>query len=125
MNYGEMTTFKNETEWKVYLQYLETKDTSKDSEGNDPDLFPCMLVHASYHRNNSGRYEWHRTFIYLPIEKLKRGKPAVTFYEGVYLQVKVSSINHNDFRAVDGPIVRVGNGEFTWRVDGDRYAYPI
>ena len=65
MNYGEMTTFKNETEWKAYLQYLETKDTSKDSEGNDPDLFPCMLVHASYHRNNSGRYEWHRTFVYL------------------------------------------------------------
>ena len=59
-----MKIFKNEQAWKEYLVYLDTKDPSKDSDGNDPDLFPCMLVAASYHRNNTGRYEWHRTFIY-------------------------------------------------------------
>ena len=58
-------------------------------------------------------------------ETLKRGQSAVTFSYGVYLRVKVTSLNNHDFRAVDGPIVRVGNDEYTWRVDGDRYAYPI
>jgi len=60
-------------------------------------------------------------------EKLKRGQKVLTYetLDEVYVVCKVSSINHNDIRAVDGPIVRVGNGEYTWRVDGDGYAYPL
>ena len=58
-------------------------------------------------------------------EKLKRGKAVITCHDSVYVKCKVTSINHNDIRAVDGPIVRIGNGEFTWRVDGCDYAYPI
>ena len=57
--------------------------------------------------------------------KLKKGQTVLVYNDGRYVICKVSSINHDDFRAIDGPIVRVGNGEYTWRVDGDRYAYPI
>jgi len=58
-------------------------------------------------------------------EKLKRGQRVLVYNDGRYVICKVSSINHDDFRAIDGPIVRVGNGEYTWRVDGNKYAYPI
>jgi hypothetical protein len=62
----------------------------------------------------------------LPVfEKLKRGQIVVTHVDGVFVKAKVTSMNSNDYRAIDGPIVRVGNGEYTWRVDGDGYAYPI
>lgn len=56
---------------------------------------------------------------------MKRGHKAITFTNNKYVKVKVTSVNSNDFRAEDGPVVRVGNDEFTWRVDGDKYAYPI
>jgi len=60
-------------------------------------------------------------------EKMKRGQKAITFVREskVFVEVKITSVNHNDYRAIDGPIVRVGNGEYTWRVDGDKWAFPI
>lgn len=58
-------------------------------------------------------------------EKLKRNQSVITYVDGQFVRAKVTSINHNDFRAVDGPIVRVSNGEYSWRVDGDRYAFPL
>lgn len=56
---------------------------------------------------------------------LKRGQKAITYHAGQYVAVKISSVNHNDYRAIDGPVVRVSNGEFSWRVDGDEYAAPV
>lgn len=58
-------------------------------------------------------------------EKLKRGQKVLTHSNGQFVEAKVTSINHNDYRAIDGPIVRVGNEEYTWRVDGDNYAVPL
>lgn len=62
-------------------------------------------------------------------EQLKRGDIVITALENegemVYVRAKVSSVNHKDIRAVDGPIVRVGNSEYTWRCDGSKYAYPV
>jgi hypothetical protein len=58
-------------------------------------------------------------------DKINAGQKAITFIDGSFVEVKVTSVNHNDMRAVDGPIVRVGNGEITWRVDGESYAFPI
>ena len=57
--------------------------------------------------------------------KMKRGQKAITFIDGKFVEVKVTFVDHNDWRAIDGPIVRVGNGEYTWRVDGDHWAFPI
>ena len=58
-------------------------------------------------------------------ESMKRGKACITFHDGQYFKCKVTEFNENDMRADDGPFVRVSNGEYSWRCDGDRYAYPI
>ncbi len=58
-------------------------------------------------------------------EKLKRGETVLANLDGQYVRCKVTSMNSDDIRAVDGPIVRVGNGEMTWRVDGCGYCFPI
>jgi hypothetical protein len=59
--------------------------------------------------------------------KLKRGHRALTYVREIgFVVVKVTSINYNDYRAVDGPVVRVGNDDgYSWRVDGDGYAVPF
>jgi len=56
---------------------------------------------------------------------LRRGQRVLTYVDGKFVLARVTSVNHNDMRAVDGPVVRVGNGEFTWRVDGNGFAFPI
>lgn len=58
-------------------------------------------------------------------EKLKKGQACITCEDGQFVKVKVSSVKRDCIQAVDGPVVRVGNGEYTWRVDGCDYAYPI
>jgi hypothetical protein len=63
--------------------------------------------------------------IFKQFKTLKVGNHAVTYVAGKFVAVRVTSIRHNDIRAVDGPVVRVSNGEYTWRVDGDNYAYPL
>jgi len=55
---------------------------------------------------------------------LKRGQTAITCNDGVYVKVKVTSVTRS-WMNEDGPVVRVGNGEWTWRVDGNEYAWPI
>jgi len=61
----------------------------------------------------------------IAFNKMKRGQKAITFEDGYFVEVKVTSVNHNDYRAIDGPLVRLGNGEYTWRVDGSNLAFPI
>ena len=60
--------------------------------------------------------------------KARKGGNAITAWSEnghlVFLRVRFTSIKHDDFRAVDGPVVRVGNDQFSWRVDGDKYAFP-
>ena len=58
-------------------------------------------------------------------ENLKRGQKVLTCINGLYVICKVSNIKSNCYEAVDGPVVRVSNGEYSWRVDGSGYAYPI
>lgn len=57
--------------------------------------------------------------------KLKRGQKVVTCHDGQYVLCRVTSVDHKSWQAVDGPVIRVGNDEFTWRVDGADYAYPV
>lgn len=55
---------------------------------------------------------------------VKVGQSAITFFDGHYVRVKISSIREPHHGA-DGPVVRVSNGEASWRVDGDKYAYIL
>jgi len=57
--------------------------------------------------------------------KLTLGKKVLTCSDGIFVFARVSSIKNDDPRAIDGPVVRVTNGEFSWRVDGNDYAYPV
>jgi uncharacterized protein YcbK (DUF882 family) len=42
-----------------------------------------------------------------------------------YVRAKISSVNHTDFRAVDGPVIRVKAGNLSWRVDGSDHFLPV
>ena len=59
-------------------------------------------------------------------EKIKRGQKAITFHDRQFYNVKVTSVNATCLEAMlgDGPVVRVSNGEYSWRVDGDKLAFP-
>jgi hypothetical protein len=67
--------------------------------------------------------------VFNAFEKVKRGNRALTAItendtlKFQYVVGKISSVNNDDFRAVDGPVVRFGNDEYTWRVDGCKYAF--
>ena len=56
---------------------------------------------------------------------MKRGQEALTFRDGRYMRCRVCYIERNSYRAVDGPVVRVTDGGYSWRVDGCSWAYPI
>lgn len=81
--------------------------------------------YVEHYNKQKAKYDKADKSVMSQFENLKRNQSVLVYNDGRYVICKVSSINHDDFRAIDGPIVRVGNGEYTWRVDGDRYAYPI
>lgn len=56
-------------------------------------------------------------------DTIKKGDLGITYTDGQFVRVTVTVVDHDDYRAVDGPIVRVSNGEYSWRVDGDKYAW--
>jgi hypothetical protein len=62
-------------------------------------------------------------------EKIRPRTNGITAVEQgnhlVFIRVRVTSVNRNDPRAEDGPIVRVSNGEYSWRVDGNKYLWPL
>lgn len=57
------------------------------------------------------------------MDKARKGDQGITYYDGQYVRVTVSSVKRDCIQAVDGPVVRVGNGEATWRCDGDKYVW--
>jgi hypothetical protein len=43
----------------------------------------------------------------------------------MYKVCKVTSVDHNSYQAIDGPVIRVGDDTGTWRIDGAEYAVRI
>jgi len=84
----------------------------------------ALKISPDYVRYAEGDFDLYEK-IYAKFSKLKKGQRVLTFSDRKFVLAKVTSINSNDFRAVDGPVVRVSNGEYSWRVDGDGYAYPV
>ncbi len=58
---------------------------------------------------------------------LKVGQKILTYYEGQFVVGKVTSVRpiNSCYEAMDGPIIRVSNGEYSWRVDGSYLAVPL
>jgi len=83
----------------------------------------ALAISPAYVKFAEGDFAfWEQVF--KKFATLKRGQEAITYIDGQYVKVKITSIKHDDIRAEDGPMVRVGDGKSTWRVDGDRYACP-
>jgi hypothetical protein len=59
------------------------------------------------------------------MQKLKKNQEVLTYSDGVFVRAKVASVDRTCFQAVDGPVIRVSNGEYSWRVDGSHDAFPI
>ena len=59
--------------------------------------------------------------------KLKRGADVITYLHSkkMFVRAKVSGVDNKSYQAIDGPIIRVSNGEYSWRVDGSTYAWPL
>lgn len=43
----------------------------------------------------------------------------------MYKVCKVTSVDHDSYQAIDGPVIRVGDDTGTWRIDGSEYAVKI
>jgi len=58
---------------------------------------------------------------------LKRGQLVLTKSrnERGYVIAKVTSVKYDSWIEPEQPILRVSDGEYSWRVDGDHFAYPI
>ena len=84
----------------------------------------ALLIDPEYVAFVEGDFDKFES-VYQKFQQLKRRQQVITFHEGQYIAATITSINHNDFRAVDGPIVRLTNGEYSWRVDGSKYAAPV
>lgn len=55
---------------------------------------------------------------------IKVGQQAITYHDGQFIRVKITSTQQAHHES-DGPTVRVSNGEYSWRVDGDKFAYLL
>lgn len=60
--------------------------------------------------------------VFARFEALKRGQQVITYHDKLFLRAKVSSIKPG-FEGEN--VVRVTNGEWSWRVDGAGYAFPV
>jgi hypothetical protein len=58
---------------------------------------------------------------------LKRGRLVVTRGRNRkgYIVAKVTSVKYDSWVEPEQPILRVTDGEYSWRVDGDAFAYPL
>lgn len=58
---------------------------------------------------------------------LKRGQLVITkdINEKGYIVAKVTSVKFDNWVEPEQPILRVSDGECSWRVDGNGFAYPI
>lgn len=57
--------------------------------------------------------------------KVRKGMPVITFHSGHFVKGKISNVDHRSYQAVDGPVVRFTDGQYSWRVDGVKDAFPI
>ncbi len=59
------------------------------------------------------------------MEKLKRGQKVVVAINNEYHICKVSSVKNGDWRNEDGAVIRVRDGDETYRIDGCYWAVAI
>lgn len=92
------------------------------------EAFALAPEYVKYVEGGTSSPDWEK--INDGMNGMKRGQACITCHghlgnkKGQYVRCKVSSTKMT-WQNEDGPVVRVSNGEFSWRVDGCDYAYPI
>jgi uncharacterized protein (DUF2249 family) len=83
----------------------------------------ALKISPDYVAFAEGNFDDKWDIIWEMFGKLKVGQKVMTYDRQTeqFVLAKVSSIKMPNWEA-DGPVVRVSNGEYSWRVDGDRYA---
>jgi len=63
--------------------------------------------------HNARANEQHNLFepIMRSFEQPRKGQTGITYLDGQYVRITVVSVKSDCIQAVDGPVVRVGNGE--------------
>lgn len=58
---------------------------------------------------------------------LKRGQLVITKARkgSGYIVAKVESVKYDNYTEPEEPNLRVSDGQFSWRCNGNHYAYPI
>jgi len=87
----------------------------------------ALKISPDYVAYAEGNFD-HFDPVFKQFENVKKGKRALSAVRGegkemIFVTGKISSVKDDDYRAVDGPVVRFGNGEYTWRIDGCGYAF--
>lgn len=89
-----------------YVAFVENHDLS------DAILDPFMWNYDKLDRHG------------YPTTGVKVGQQVITCMDGQFVRAKITSLKQPGHEG-DGPVVRVSNGEYSWRVDGDKYAFII
>ena len=87
-------------------------------------VLACAPDYVAFIEEKHGSYEAFDK-IFDKFNAMKKGNTCISFHDGQYFKCKVTSVDDECMQAIDGPVIRISNGEYSWRCDGDKYAYPI
>ena len=94
---------------KEYVAFV--KDTNGESYDDIDDICQKHFYHDSPEPIRKGQ---------LVLSVRHRGTKSPEF-----IIAKVTSVRSDIIQAEDGPVVRITDGEYSWRVDGCDYCVPI
>ena len=86
----------------------------------------AFVISPEYVEFVEGKFD-HFSYIDGKFSQLKKGQPVLTYnHENKqFVMAKVTKVDHESYQAIEGPVIRVSNEEYSWRVDGSGYAFPL
>ncbi|MCK9462618.1 MAG: hypothetical protein M0R80_23615 [Proteobacteria bacterium] len=95
----------------LYVKFREGCGARQTQEDSD-------AYWAAFEHIHSVQNELHQGQLVLTVAlDCDRDKPQ-------FIVAQVSSVKRNCIQAVDGPVIRVTDGDMSWRVDGANYCVP-
>jgi predicted Mrr-cat superfamily restriction endonuclease len=101
----------------------------KISKAKVREIAPDYITAFDYENKESTISESSAAFfrVWDKFNALKRGQLVITkARQGKgYIIAKVTSVKFDNWVEPEQPILRVTDGKYSWRVDGDGFAYPL
>ena len=87
-------------------------------------IAPDYITAFDYKNKNSSEAFFR---VWDKFNALKRGQLVITKAKNNrgYIIAKVTSVKFDNWIEPEQPVLRVTDGEYSWRVDGDAFAYPL